>query len=79
MGLKYTLITGEVVELEIDDVLEIGTSPEVMQEILYYKDHIKKWADADEACQFDDLKFIDKDEEDFDYDLYWQKINEETT
>ena len=78
MGLKYTLITGEIIELEIDDVLQIGDSPEVMQEILCYKDYIKKWADADEACEFDELKFKDEDD-DFDYDLFYDKINEETT
>lgn len=58
--LKYTLITGEVIELFIDDILEIDKdNPSVMQEILCNKNNTLLWADIESACKNDEFKFFD--------------------
>lgn len=66
--MKYSLPTGEVVDIELDDVLEIDfTSPrgkQVLQEIIHHKDRVKKYADFDDAIENDSLKFLDIVKED---------------
>ena len=63
--MKYSLPTGEVVDLDLDDILEIDFTTikgkETIQEIYYMKDRIKKYTDFDEAIEFDTLKFFDKE------------------
>lgn len=62
--IKYQLPTGEVIELEIEDYLEIDNTTtkgkETMQEILFYKDFVKKWESSDLAETEDSLKFMDE-------------------
>jgi hypothetical protein len=87
MGLKITLITGEVVEVDIDDYLAMdNTTPEgkaAIQEILYYKDFVKKWESTDLAESEDEMKFFDGEKikdtslEEFEEDIYKQKLQDE--
>lgn len=62
--IKYQLPTGEVIELELDDYLEIDNTTtkgkETMQEILFYKDFVKRWENSDLAEIEDTLKFTDE-------------------
>lgn len=61
--MKYSLPTGEVVDIDIDDILEIDFTTikgkQVMQEILHYKDKVKHYKDFDDAIDNDSLKFLD--------------------
>ena len=64
--LKYS-INGEVIELDIDDVLEIDFTTvrgkETVQEILALKEHVKHFSDFDDADLNDSLKFYDEQKE----------------
>jgi len=88
MGLKITLATGETIEVDYEDYEKVDFStPEgkaVYQEITYYKDYVKYWANTDLAEIEDQLKFFDKKEkeidasfEDFEEDIYKQKLQDE--
>jgi hypothetical protein len=61
--MKYSLPTGEVVDIELDDILEIDfkttKGKQVFQEIMFYKDSVKKFKDFDDAIDNDSLKFLD--------------------
>lgn len=61
--MKYSLPTGEVVDIDLDDILEIDFNTtkgkQVLQEILHLKDRVKKYNDFDEAIENDSLKFLD--------------------
>ena len=56
--IKYQLPTGEVIELDVDDYLEIDNTTiegkQVMQDILYFKDSVKKWENSD-YCSSDNF------------------------
>lgn len=62
--MNYTLPTGEVVDLDIDDILEIDFSTPkgkaAMQEIIFYKDYIK-CSSTEEAEIFGSIKFLEND------------------
>jgi hypothetical protein len=79
--MKIQLITGETVDIDIDDYLAIDfTTPEgkaACQDILNYKDFVKKWDNPDLAESEDILKFFDDDIkikdvslEEFEEDIY---------
>ena len=79
--MKIQLITGETVDIDIDDYLAIDfTTPEgkaACQDILNYKDSVKKWDNPDLAESEDILKFFDDDIkikdvslEEFEEDIY---------
>lgn len=86
--MKYSLPTGEVVDIDIEDILEIDfkttKGKQVFQEIMQHKDHVKKYLDFDDAIENDSLKFIDKEEiektidtlEEFESDLYLQSLKD---
>lgn len=61
--MKYSLPTGEVVDIDLDDILEIDFTTvkgkQVLQEILHHKDKVKKYKDFDDAIENDSLKFLD--------------------
>ena len=88
MGLKITLPTGETIEVDADDWLSVDFNTPigkaVYQEIVYFKDSVKNWANTDLAEIEDELKFFDKDEkvidtslEEFEEDIYKQKLQDE--
>jgi len=88
MGLKITLATGETIEVDYDDYEKVDFStPEgkaVYQEIIFFKDSVRNWANTDLAEIEDQLKFFDKKEkeidasfEDFEEDIYKQKLQDE--
>lgn len=88
MGLKITLPTGETIEVDADDWLSVDfNTPKgkaVYQEIVYFKDSVKNWANTDLAEMEDVLKFFDKDEkvidtslEEFEEDIYKQILKDE--
>jgi len=78
--MKIQLITGETVDIDIDDYLAMDfTTPDgkaVCQDILFYKDFVKKWDNADLAETedilkfFDDVKIKDVSLEEFEEDIY---------
>lgn len=91
MGLKITLITGEVVEVDLEDYLQVDffstDGKAAMQDIINFKDNVKHWNDVESAETEDSLKFIDKKEssiadatfEDFEQkELYIEIIKKET-
>lgn len=61
--MKYSLPTGEVVDIDLEDILEIDFTTikgkQVLQEILHHKDKVKKYKDFDDAIENDSLKFLD--------------------
>jgi len=65
--LKYQLPTGEVIELDLDDYLDIDKytleGKRVYQEILCNKNTNKLWESSDLAELEDSLKFFDLDTE----------------
>jgi len=85
--MKIQLITGETVDIDIDDYLAMDfTTPDgiaACQEILNCKDFVKKWDNADLAESEDLLKFFDdiiiKDilQDDFEEDIYKEKLRDE--
>lgn len=88
MGLKVTLATGETIEVDYEDYEKVDFfTPQgkaVYQEIIFYKDSVKNWANTDLAEIEDELKFFDKDEkvidtslEEFEEDIYKQKLQDE--
>jgi hypothetical protein len=84
MGLKITLITGEVVELDVDDYLEMDNSTNhgraAIQDVLNFRDQAKKWNSTDLAESEDEMKFLDdikiKDVslEEFEEDIYKESL-----
>lgn len=85
--IKYQLPTGEVIELDVDDYLDIDKTTihgkQVLQDILNFKDAAKKWDNADLAETEDSLKFIDKEQkiidvslEEFEGDIYKQVLKD---
>ena len=84
--MKIQLITGETVDIDIDDYLSMDfTTPEgkaACQDILNYKEFVKKWDNADLAETEDMLKFLDeviKKEvslEEFEEDIYKQLLKD---
>ena len=60
MGLKITLPTGETIEVDADDWLSVDfDTPKgkaAYQEIVYFKDSVKNWANTDLAEIEDELK-----------------------
>lgn len=78
--MKIQLITGETVDIDIDDYLAMDfTTPEgkaACQDILNYRDSVKKWDNADLAESedtlkfFDDIKIKDVSLEEFEEDIY---------
>jgi hypothetical protein len=87
MGLKITLATGETIEVDYDDYEKVDfTTPEgkaVYQEIIFYKDSVKNWANTDLAEIEDELKFFDNEKEidisleEFEEDIYKQILKDE--
>lgn len=85
--MKIQLITGETVDIDIDDYLAMDfTTPEgkaACQDILNYRDSVKKWDNSDLAEIEDMLKFFDeikiKDipQEEFEEDIYKEKLRDE--
>ena len=85
--MKIQLITGETVDIDIDDYLSMDfTTPEgkaACQDILNYRDSVKKWDNSDLAEIEDMLKFFDeikiKDipQEEFEEDIYKEKLRDE--
>ena len=85
--MKIQLITGETVDIDIDDYLAMDfTTPDgiaACQEILNCKDFVKKWENSDLAETEDTLKFFDdiiiKDilQDDFEEDIYKEKLRDE--
>lgn len=85
--MKIQLITGETVDIDIDDYLSMDfTTPQgkaACQDILNYKDFVKKWDNSDLAEVEDMLKFFDeikiKDipQEEFEEDIYKEKLRDE--
>jgi hypothetical protein len=61
--MKYSLPTGEVVDIDIDDILEIDFTTtkgkQVMQEIIHLREKVKHYKDFDDAIDNDSLKFLD--------------------
>jgi len=84
---KIQIITGETIEIDIEDYLSMDfTTPEgkaACQDILNYKDFVKKWDNSDLAEVEDMLKFFDeikiKDipQEEFEEDIYKEKLRDE--
>ena len=78
--MKIQLITGETVDIDIDDYLSMDfTTPEgkaACQEILFFKDYVTKWDNSDLAESedmlkfFDDIKIKDVSLEEFEEDIY---------
>jgi len=78
--MKIQIITGETIDIDIDDYLSMDfTTPEgkaACQEILNYKEFVKKWDNADlaeiedELKFFDDIKIKDVSLEEFEEDIY---------
>ena len=78
--MKIQLITGETVDIDIDDYLAMDfTTPDgkaACQDILNYRDSVKKWDNADLAESedtlkfFDDIKIKDVSFEEFEEDIY---------
>ena len=78
--MKIQLITGETVDIDIDDYLAMDfTTPEgkaACQDILNFRDFVKKWDNADLAefedtlKFFDDIKIKDASLEEFEEDIY---------
>ena len=79
--MKIQLITGETVDIDIDDYLAMDfTTPDgkaAYQDILNYKDFVKKWDNSDLAESEDTMKFFDDDIkikdvslEEFEEDIY---------
>lgn len=85
MGLKITIPTGEVIEVDFDDWMEVDFSTKkgkaAYQEILYFKDNVKKWNNTDLAEIEDELKLFDKEIdislEEFEEDIYKQILKDE--
>lgn len=88
MGLKITLPTGETIEVDADDWLSVDfDTPKgkaIYQEIVYFKDSVKNWANTDLAEIEDELKFFDKEKEiidasleEFEEDIYKQILKDE--
>ena len=85
--MKIQLITGETIDIDIDDYLAMDfTTPEgksACQDILNYKEFVKKWDNADLAETedslkfFDDIKIIDIPQEEFEEDIYKEKLRDE--
>lgn len=85
--MKIQLITGETVDIDIDDYLAMDfTTPEgkaACQDILNYKEFVKKWDNSDLAETedslkfFDDIKIIDTPQEEFEEDIYKEKLRDE--
>ena len=85
--MKIQLITGETVDIDIDDYLAMDfTTPDgkaACQDILNYRDSVKKWDNADLAEFEDTLKFFDyikiKDVslEEFEEDIYKEILRNE--
>ena len=87
---KYTLPTGEVVELDISDILMIDEDPQALQEIIILSNsnNIKRWVTIEAAIVYDDLKFINDNYEELfklentdnddsiDYDLIHQNLDD---
>ena len=78
--MKIQLITGDTVDIDIDDYLAMDfTTPDgkaACQDILNYRDSVKKWDNADLAESedtlkfFDDIKIKDVSLEEFEEDIY---------
>ena len=78
--MKIQLITGETVDIDIDDYLAMDfTTPDgkaACQDILNFRDFVKKWDNADLAefedtlKFFDDIKIKDVSLEEFEEDIY---------
>ena len=85
--MKIQLITGETVDIDIDDYLAMDfTTPEgkaACQDILNYRDSVKKWDNADLAESedtlkfFDDIKIKDVSLEEFEEDIYKQILKDQ--
>lgn len=77
---KIQIMTGETVDIDIDDYLAMDfTTPEgkaACQDILNFRDFVKKWDNADLAefedtlKFFDDIKIKDVSLEEFEEDIY---------
>ncbi len=84
--MKIQLITGETVDIDIDDYLAMDfTTPDgkaACQDILNYRDSVKKWDNADLAESedtmkfFDDIKIKDVSLEEFEEDIYKAILND---
>jgi len=84
--MKIQLITGETVDIDIDDYLAMDfTTPDgkaACQDILNYRDSVKKWDNADLAETedtmkfFDDIKIKDVSLEEFEEDIYKAILND---
>ena len=87
MGLKITLPTGETIEVDADDWLSVDfNTPKgkaIYQEIVYFKDSVKNWANTDlaeiedELKFFDDIKIKDVSLEEFEEDIYKSILKDE--
>lgn len=85
--MKIQLITGETVDIDIDDYLSMDfTTPQgksACQDILNYRDSVKKWDNADLAESedtlkfFDDIKIKDVSLEEFEEDIYKEILRNE--
>lgn len=85
--MKIQLITGETVDIDIDDYLAMDfTTPEgkaACQDILNFRDFVKKWDNADLAefedtlKFFDDIKIKDVSLEEFEEDIYKQILKDQ--
>lgn len=86
-NIKYTLGTGEVIEIDLLDALDIDfTTPKgkaAYQEIIYFKDNVKKWDNTDLAETEDMLKFFDTPKiknvslEEFEEDIYKESLKDQ--
>jgi hypothetical protein len=84
--MKIQLITGETVDIDIDDYLSMDfttpTGKAACQDILNYRDSVKKWDNADLAETedtmkfFDDIKIKDVSLEEFEEDIYKAILND---
>jgi len=78
--MKIQIMTGETVDIDIDDYLAMDfTTPDgkaACQDILNFRDFVKKWDNADLAefedtlKFFDDIKIKDVSLEEFEEDIY---------
>lgn len=85
--MKIQLITGETVDIDIDDYLAMDfTTPDgkaACQDILNFRDFVKKWDNADLAESedtlkfFDDIKIKDVSLEEFEEDIYKEILRNE--
>ena len=85
--MKIQLITGETVDIDIDDYLAMDfTTPDgkaACQDILNFRDFVKKWDNADLAESedtlkfFDDIKIKDVSLEEFEEDIYKQILKDQ--